>query len=145
MVRAQFGNARQYLGSKAPIPQAARIAITFGSFIKNWKSVARRQFIDQQMATMSVRGLNVAVTMNSVWDGRFTLLGPGEYKVLLPDVPHNANMTSFYRDTEPRLHHDQVWFPIQHGNNSRYIHVETFPTGASQFWTWPTGLISKRH
>jgi hypothetical protein len=130
MLSLSESNARLHLGAKAPTLQAARITVVYGRHINDWVSVARRgQQIDQQMATMSVNGLTVAVTMNSVWNGKFTPLDPGEYEVLLPDVPHRGNMTTFYRDSEPSLHHDQVWFPIRHGNNSRYIHVGNISDG----------------
>jgi len=123
-------NARMYLGSKSSVQQPARMMVTYGRYVERWISEARGgQPIDQQMATVAINGLTVAVTMNSVWNGLFTPLEPGEYKVLLPDVPHRGNMTRFYRDTEPRLQFDQVWFPIQHGDNSRYVHVGNVSDG----------------
>jgi hypothetical protein len=42
---------------------------------------------------------------------------------------HKGNMTTFYRDSEPTLRHGQVWFPIQHGDNSRYIHAGNISDG----------------
>jgi hypothetical protein len=54
--------------------------------------------------------------MNSVWDGRFTPLPAGSYKVL-------------YRNTAPQLWFDQVWFPIDYGDRSRYVHVGNVSDG----------------
>lgn len=123
-------NAKEYLGVWAPVPRAAKIVVTYGGYVEGWVSEARRgQRIDQQLAAMRVEGLSVDVTMNSVWDQGFTPLSPGTYKVLLPDVPHQANMTSFYRAVAPTLRYDQVWFPIQHGDNSRYVHVGNVSDG----------------
>lgn len=125
-------NASEYLGLKPPTQQLARVTVSYGKYVERWLSVARGgQELSQQMATLSIGSLVVQVTMNSVWNGLFTPLEPGEYKVLLPDTPHRADMTRFYRNTEPRLQYDQVWFPIQHGDNSRYIHVGNVSDGCA--------------
>lgn len=125
-------NAGEFLGSKQPAQQLARVTVTYGKYVERWLSVARGgQEINQQMATLAIGSLVVQVTMNSVWNGLFTPLEPGEYKVLVPDAPHRADMTRFYRNTEPRLQFDQVWFPIQHGDNSRYIHVGNVSDGCA--------------
>ena len=123
-------NATEHLGSKAPTKAAAAIEITYGKYVQGWVSAARGgQKLDQQMATLKVGNLTVEVTMNSVWGTGFTPLAPGKYSVLLPDAPHNKDMTRFYRDTEPKLKFDQVWFPIKHGDNSRFIHVGNVSDG----------------
>jgi hypothetical protein len=132
IVSLSEAHAREFLGSKPPVNRLANATVTYGKYVQHWISVARGgQAIDQQMATLTIDALSVQVTMNSVWDGRFTPIPPGEYKVLLPDAPHNANMTRFYRLTEPRLRFDQVWFPIQLGDNSRFIHVGNVSEGCT--------------
>ncbi|MBO3706666.1 MAG: hypothetical protein J5X21_09690, partial [Candidatus Accumulibacter sp.] len=50
-------------------------------------------------------------------------------RILLPDVPHKAEYTRFYRQSEPALIHDQVWFPIRFEDNSRYVHVGNVSEG----------------
>lgn len=123
-------NAVEYLGSTAPRPTQASIVVTYGKYVEGWVSEARGgQELQQQMATLEVAGISAQVTMNSVWDKSFTPLPPGQYTVLLPDAPHQQNMTRFYRNVEPRLAFDQVWFPIKHGDNSRYIHVGNVSDG----------------
>jgi hypothetical protein len=125
-------HTREYLGSKPPVNGLAHATVTYGKYVEHWISVARGgQAIDQQMATLTIDALSVQVTMNSVWNGRYTPIPAGDYKVLLPDAPHNANMTRFYRRTEPRLQCDQVWFPIQLGDNSRFIHVGNVSEGCT--------------
>jgi hypothetical protein len=122
-------NAREYLGSRPPVLSPAEVTVTYGKYVEDWASVARGQTFKQQMATLDVAGISVQVSMNTVWDGKFTPLPAGDYKVLLPDAPHNQNMTRYYRDTEPSLQFDQVWFPIDYGDKSRYVHVGNVSEG----------------
>jgi hypothetical protein len=123
-------NAQEYLGSRAPTASPASIVVTYGKYVEGWVSAARNnQKLDQQMATLEVAGISAQVTMNSVWGTGFTPLPAGSYVVLLPDAPHQADMTRFYRRVEPNLKFDQVWFPIKHGDNSRYVHVGNLSDG----------------
>ncbi len=123
-------NAKEYLGSTAPQPTLATIVVTYGKYIEGWVSAAREgQKLDQQMATLEVAGITAQVTMNSVWGTGFTPLPAGTYVVLLPDAPHKADMTRFYRRVAPGLKFDQVWFPIKYGDNSRYVHVGNVSDG----------------
>ena len=125
-------NAKTYLGDKAPSNSGVTATVTYGKYVKDWESKARGgQKINQQMATLTIGSLTVAVTMNSDWDHDFYPLPAGEYTILLPDVPHTGAYTRFYRDTEPKLIHDQVWFPIKYGDNSRYIHVGNVSDGCT--------------
>jgi hypothetical protein len=122
-------NARLYLGPTPPVRTPATIEVTYGKYVPQWHSAARRADLDQQMATLKVNGVSVQVTMNTNWGGSFFPLPPGDYAVLVPDAPHNANMTRFYRDTYPKLVYDQVWFPIKFGDNSRFVHVGNVSDG----------------
>lgn len=124
-------NATKYLGTVAPKNSVVEVVVTYGKYEKGWMSVARNQTIDQQWATVSVDGLTVRAAMNSVWGHGLFPIPPGEYSILVPDVPHAANMTTFYRNVEPTLKHDQVWFPIKYGNNSRYVHVGNLSDGCT--------------
>jgi hypothetical protein len=123
------GNASHYLGAKAPTRTPARLEVTYGAYVPQWHSVARSQDLDQQMATLRVDGLSVQVTMNTNWGGSFYPLPPGEYDVLVPDGPHNANMTHYYRNTYKDLKYDQVWFPIKYKDNSRFVHIGNVSDG----------------
>lgn len=141
----------EFLGSKAPLQTPARIVVTYRKYVEGWVSEARGgQKLDQQMATLEVDGITAHVTMNSVWGGAFTPIPPGEYKVLVPDGPHNQNMTRFYRRTAPSLQFDQVWFPIQYRDNSRFVHVGNLSEGCTtvlDLERWPDiheALISHR-
>lgn len=123
-------NATEYLGNIPPKQSLATITVTYGKFVPEWISVARRgQKLDQQFATAEISGINVQVTMNTVWDKNFFCLPPGKYTVLIPDAPHTGNYTAFYRDSEPRLKCDQVWFPIKFNDNSRFVHVGNVSEG----------------
>jgi hypothetical protein len=125
-------NVVEYLGTTGPTQSPATIVVTYGKYTEGWVSEARGgQKLDQQLATLQVSGITAQVTMNSVWDGKFFPLPAGEYSVLVPDAPHNKNMTRFYRTAEPTLRYDQVWFPIKVGDNSRYVHVGNLSDGCT--------------
>jgi hypothetical protein len=122
-------NAKLYLGNKGPTLSGIVVTVVYGPFVKAWVSKAKGELIDQQMATMTVGSLTVDVTMNSVWGAGYSPLPAGEYPILLPDVPHRAGYTRFYRQSERALVHDQVWFPIKFEDNSRYVHVGNVSDG----------------
>ena len=122
-------NAKRYLGTRPPARSLARIEVTYGAYVPKWHSVARSQDLDQQMATLKIDGMSVQVTMNTNWGGSFYPLPAGEYDVLVPDGPHNANMTHYYRNTYKALVYDQVWFPIKYKDNSRFVHIGNVSDG----------------
>lgn len=127
-------NAKKYLGTKAPADSMVGVEVIYGKYERDWISVARDdQKLDQQWAKLSVDGSNASATMNTVWGppNNFTPIPPGEYMILVPDTPHQGNMTTFYRNSEPSLKYDQVWFPIEYGNNSRYVHVGNVSEGCT--------------
>lgn len=130
-------NAKEYLGNKAPVKQGAELVVTYGKYDEKWYSIARQQALKQQLAIAEVGGIAVQVAMNSVWKEsgpewkNFAPIAPGEYTILIPDTPHNKNMTGFYKRTEPSLSHHQVWFPIKLGDNSRYVHVGNVSDGCT--------------
>jgi len=133
-------NAKEHLGSIAPKSTPAHITVTYGKYEENWYSQARNERLSQQTAVLDVAGIKSTVTMNTVWGTGFFPLPPGSYTVLLPDVPHDGNMTRFYRRVEPQLVFDQVWFPILFGNNSRYVHIGNVSDGCvtvMDFARWP--------
>lgn len=125
-------NSDKHFGTVAPKNSLIEIVVTYGKYQEAWVSAARGgQKLDQQWAELSADGLNAKVSMNTVWDVGFYPLPAGEYPIMVPDVPHAGNMTTFYRREESSLKHDQVWFPIKYGNNSRYVHVGNVSDGCT--------------
>ena len=131
-------NARIYLGSRAPIQTGAVLNVTYGKPDPKWFSAARGQTLNQQLATGAIAGAHVDISLNSVWvpqpdsSGRmltYSAIPKGKYKIRLPDVAHKADMTDFYRRVAPTLKYDQVWFPIEFGDRSRYVHVGNLSEG----------------
>lgn len=131
IVSMQSSNYKNYLSNKAgdtPKNSGAVLTVTYGKRMQVY-SQARRQTLDQQLATLRYGSKTAQVTLNSVWDQGFTPIPVGEYKIQIPDTPHDADMTNFYRNVEKNLRCDQVWFPIEYGNNSRYVHVGNLSDG----------------
>ena len=125
-------NAKEYLGKTAPTASGIDVLVEYGKYVPDWVSVARRgQRLEQQMASVTADGLRLQATMNTVWGTGFYPIPSGTYALLIPDYPHGADMTRFYRDSEPSLLHDQVWFPIDYGDRSRYLHVGNVSDGCT--------------
>lgn len=124
-------NAKKYLGTLAPLNKLAQVAVNYGKYEEHWWSQARSLELDQQFATLKVSTITATVTMNSVWGTGFTPLPIGSYNIRVPDVPHAGNMTTYYSSVAPGLMHDQVWFPIEYGDNSRYVHVGNISDGCT--------------
>lgn len=124
-------NVDEYLGRKAPVQKSLNLKVIYGKREKEWVSAARNgEKLDQQWATLLTEsGLELNVTMNTVWGTKYFPLPAGEYDILLPDTPHKGEYTGFYRNVAPGLKFDQVWFPIRYGDNSRYIHVGNLSEG----------------
>lgn len=125
-------NAAIYLSNHprdASIEAEAVLTVTYKKLVKNWYSKARGELLDQQMASVTFDGKTLEATLNSVWGTGFTPIPIGEYKIRVPDYPHDAAMTNFYRGVAPKLRYDQVWFPIEYGDNSRYVHVGNLSDG----------------
>ena len=125
-------NAGLYLSNHPkdiPAQAEASLTVVYKKRDNAWYSKARNQTLDQQMGALSFLGKTVEVTLNSDWGGGYTPIAVGEYKIKIPDSPHDGNMTSYYRNVAPKLRYDQVWFPIEHGNNSRYVHVGNVSDG----------------
>lgn len=144
------GNASTYLGPKAPSKGAAKITVKYGRYVEGWYSAARKLSLNQRLATLSVEGRQADVTMNTNWGVGYYPLPAGTYNVGTPDAPHAGDMTNYYRTVAPALIHDQVWFPIQYGDKSRYVHVGNISDGCVTVISleqWPgicEALISHR-
>ena len=122
-------NAKEYLGKKAPLQTGVNIMVQRQK-IEEIRSITRREVIIHETAILRVNALQMKITLNSVIKNpkkkqeKHTALPPGQYRVRLPDMPHDKELTVGYRLSEaPNLRNDQVWFPIEYGDNSRYIHV----------------------
>lgn len=127
-------NARKHLGSTPPSQTGARVIVRYGA-IENMYSIAKGDTYPQQTGTLTVDGVSAAVTLNTdlgditIRNG-FTPIAPGIYRILVPPNPHDKSMTEFYRThIEPSLKSDQVWFPIEFGDNSRFIHLGNISEG----------------
>jgi hypothetical protein len=127
--RLSEANAKEYLGKKAPFQTGVNIMVQRQK-IEEIYSASKQKVIIHETAMLRVNALQMKITLNSIVKNSdreqeaHTPLPPGQYRVRLPDAPHDKNATSFYRDREePGLRNDQVWFPIEYGDNSRYIHV----------------------
>lgn len=132
IVRMRTANAETYLGKTAPKQSGVVATVTYTHYDPKWVSIARgNQVLEQQFATLEVEGVSAQVVMNSVWGVGYYPIPAGTYRILLPDAPHNKDMTAFYQETEPSLSHHQVWFPIEYGDNSRYIHVGNLSDGCT--------------
>lgn len=114
-------------------------------------SEAKHESLDQQLATLTIGdGVSANVTMNSLWNAGISPLPAGEYRILVPDAPHDGRYTSFYREVDPSLKCDRVWFPVEYGNNDRYVHVGNVSHGCVtvlDLATWATiheALVSHR-
>jgi hypothetical protein len=125
---AQYMNALLY-EDKAALQTGVNIMVQRQK-IEVIPSITRGQNIMQETAMLRVNGLQMKITLNSIVIGaerqheEHTPLPPGLYRVRLPDHPHDKSATDGYRSREePNLKNHQVWFPIEYGNNSRYIHV----------------------
>jgi hypothetical protein len=126
-------NASQYLSKRGPVQGAALLRVSGRRVDRAWYSKAREQTLEQHLATLSVAGKSVSVTLNTRGNPNdasgYSPLPAGRYKVLAPDYPHSADFTNGYRVVAPTLVYDRVWFPIEYGNNSRYIHVGNYSEG----------------
>jgi hypothetical protein len=122
-------NAAQYLGAMAPMGGRVQITVRYGKRDPAWYSKARDRAYNQQLANLRMDGLEAQVSLDSDIDRKFTPLPDGRYVVLVPDFPHAGSMTTYYRNVAPGLAFDQVWFPIDLGDRSRYIHVGNVSEG----------------
>ena len=125
-------NAKEYLGRKAPVPSGVIITVKYGE-VKKIMSIAYGRAFIQQTASLSVAGISAQVTLLTKPDSgpdRYTPIPVGMYNVGLPTPTHDKNMTSQYRTrVQHDLRADQIWFPIEYGNNSRFIHLGNISEG----------------
>ncbi len=124
-------NANEYLGRKAPLQTPVVIHVRYGEKKEMHSAIWRKNFL-QQTATLTVEGVSALVTLNSKLDpphDKHTPLPLGKYKVGLPLPMHDNRMTSFYREAQRDLRADQIWFPIEYGNNTRFVHVGNVSEG----------------
>jgi hypothetical protein len=83
--------------------------------------------LKQQWAELVFDGQKIQVTLNSVWDEKYTPIAAGTHMIMAPDSSHAIISTEGYRQAIKGLRCTDVWFPIQvaggTGNSSRYIHA----------------------
>lgn len=83
--------------------------------------------LKQQWAKLTFNEQSALVTLNSVWNGEFSPIPPGNHSILAPDYSHKLISTEAYVKAVPGMIGNDVWFPIgingSMENSSRYIHV----------------------
>ena len=118
-------NADKYLSKVGPLA-AATLTVVYDGPPANEVSPFQGP-LKQQWATLSFDGQSATVTLNSVWNGKFSPIAPGTHAILAPDYSHKLISTSGYVASTPGMIGNDVWFPIglfgALYNSSRYIHV----------------------
>lgn len=118
-------NVARYLSRTGPCP-AAMMSVTYVG-APAYEDSPFKGHLRQQWARMSFPGNTAIVTLNSIWDGRFSPIPPGMHAIMVPDNSHGKTPTSGYVAATPGMVGNDVWFPIGlHGslvNSTRYIHV----------------------
>lgn len=121
-------NSEKHLSKLGPklSSNGAELEIRYSSEPEDVWSEARRQNLSQVKGKLIFNAIAVDITVSTL-PNDYTILTNGTHNILLPDFPHDANMTQFYRTENPDLKYDQVWFPIamsdRNNISDRYIHV----------------------
>ncbi len=118
-------NAAQYLNVTSPA-RSASVTVKYQGKPVEEISKFKGKLI-QQWAKLTFNEQSALVTLNSVWDGKFSPIPPGTHSILAPDYSHKLISTEGYVKAMPGMIGNDVWFPIgiNHSmqNSSRYIHV----------------------
>lgn len=122
------GNVPLYMSDVGPEQVGAVVRVKYADLQENVESDIQRVSLRQQWAKASFGGLNARVTLNSIWDGRYTPIPPGRHRIMAPDYSHAHISTEGYRSAHPgQVNCTDVWFPIAlEGtvvNSTRYIHI----------------------
>jgi hypothetical protein len=128
-------NAQKYLvddGPSGPATVSVRYLGTPSDEDSPFKGHLR-----QQWAEATFDGNKARVTLNSVWNGKYTPIPAGKHTILAPDSSHGNISTAGYRQGTPGLRCTDVWFPLQlagtSGNSGRYIHAGHLSEGCVTF------------
>jgi hypothetical protein len=117
-------NATKYLSAAGPGGPAA-VRVKYGARSEE-ASPFFADKLDQQWGNADFSKTHAQVTLNSVWNGKFTPLPPGGHRIMAPDQSHANISTRGYRMATKGLRCTDVWFPIElegiPGNSSRYVH-----------------------
>jgi len=109
--------------------------VSYGA-VEEIYSRAKRATYWQQTAILVAENVCAAVTLNTELGAdevpdAFKPIPPGTYKILVPPSPRDKTMTAVYRSRmDSSLKSDQVWFPIEYGDNSRFIHLGDVSEGS---------------
>lgn len=118
-------NAAKYLSGTGP-GAAAMMSVAYAGAPTEEDSPFKGH-LKQQWAKLTFPGHTLTVTLNSIWNGRYSPIPPGMHAILAPDNSHAKTPTTGYVAATPGMVGNDVWFPIGlHGamvNSSRYIHV----------------------
>ncbi len=118
-------HAQQYLSDVGP-EGAATVQVRYvGTPVEEVSPFKGR--LTQQWGELTFKGMTVKVTLNSVWDGRFTPIPAGRHNILYPDYSHANIPTTRYARATPGMIGNDIWFPIGLNGSlvgsTRYIHV----------------------
>jgi hypothetical protein len=89
-------------------------------------SVQRGVYLLQCSGEIRCDGLTIPVTLSTRFVNHAQLYHPlpvGTYSLMAPDYPHTGEYSRFYRPDRTKGQFDLVWFPIEYGDNSRYLHM----------------------
>lgn len=118
-------NAAKYLVSAGPGGGVHLTARYKGAPAEEVSPVKGR--LRQQWAELSFAGQTAVITLNSVWNGKYTPIIPGTHAILAPDFSHALIPTSGYVAITPGMVGNDVWFPLGINGSSqnigRFIHV----------------------
>lgn len=124
-------NAAKYLVDQGPAGAATVVATYKGAPVDAYSRF--KGTLKQQFANLAFDGKTATVTLNSVWDGRFTPIPAGTHAILAPDYSHQKISTAPYAAATPGMVGNDVWFPIGLNgtlqSSSRYVHVGNLSDG----------------
>jgi hypothetical protein len=118
-------SAHRYLMNEGPL-STATVSVQYLGMPSEEDSPFKGP-LRQQWAEFSFNGNKAKVTLNSIWNERYTPIPPGTHIIMAPDSSHGNISTAGYRQAIPGLRCTDVWFPIRlsgtHSNSGRYIHA----------------------
>lgn len=130
------GGVDTHISHIPPSTAVPTITVKYGKIDYHWRSNARKDLygrdIKQQLATLTVNGISVTVTLCS--GDQHKPLDEGIYEIAPPDYPHPKRYTEMYTvggkinqygliEGGQLVGCDIVWFPIYPILEERYLHI----------------------
>ncbi|KIG09429.1 hypothetical protein [Caballeronia concitans] len=133
------GNVDRFLSKTPPSRSSVTLSVKYGKRAHGISAPRGNEDLDQQWGSLTIPGgKTMTVTLNSVWNGRYSPIPAGIHRIMAPDAPHDSSYTKFYVDYAKQhgmgnVIADQVWFPIElagsRGNSTRYVHIGNLSEG----------------